>query len=85
MVKRSKFDETGGFDEKLPVAYNDIDLCMKVDEAGYNILYTPYAKLYHYESKTRGYDTTIEKQMIEFKERTYFFDKWGSFINAHPQ
>lgn len=84
-IRKDLYIELNGMDENLKVAYNDIDLCMKVDEAGYNILYTPYAKLYHYESKTRGYDTTIEKQMIEFKERTYFFDKWGSFINAHPQ
>lgn len=79
-IKRDLYVDLGGMDENLAVAYNDIDLCMKVNDAGYKILYTPYAKLYHYESKSRGYDTTLQKKMIEFKERTYFLEKWGEFI-----
>lgn len=82
-ISRDLYTSLGGMDEQLKVAYNDIDLCMKVNQAGYKILYTPYAKLYHHESKTRGYDTTVEKQIIEFKERTYFMNKWELFINAN--
>jgi len=81
-IKRELYLDLGGMDDNLPIAYNDIDLCMKVNQANYKVLYTPYAKLYHYESKTRGYDTTLEKQLIEYNERCYFINKWGGFINA---
>ncbi|MCI1721589.1 MAG: hypothetical protein LKM41_01895 [Lachnospiraceae bacterium] len=54
MVKRKAFNEVGGFTEKLAVAFNDIDLCMKFRKAGYLIVYNPYAELYHYESRSRG-------------------------------
>jgi GT2 family glycosyltransferase len=50
------FEEVGGFDTRLPKAFNDIDLCLKVRKAGYKIVYNPYATLYHYESVSRGKD-----------------------------
>ena len=51
------FHEVGGFDEvNLMVAFNDVDLCLKIREAGYSIVWTPYAELYHLESASRGYD-----------------------------
>ena len=54
MVKKSVFEEVGGFDKKLAVAFNDVDLCLKIRQAGYLICFTPFAELYHYESKSRG-------------------------------
>ena len=75
MVKRKAFDEVGGFTEKLAVAFNDIDLCMKFRKAGYLIVYNPYAELYHYESRSRGLENTPEKvrrfqnEMAEFRKR----------------
>ncbi|WNG18380.1 glycosyltransferase [Cystobacter fuscus] len=54
MVRRSVFEELGGFDERLRVAFNDIDFCLRLRERGYSVVYTPHAKLYHYESATRG-------------------------------
>jgi len=80
--EKQMFINLGGMDENLAVAYNDIDLCMKVRKHGHRILYSPYARLYHYESKSRGYDTTFEKQMIEYVERLYFLQKWGDFVNV---
>lgn len=62
MVKRSVFEEVNGFDEKLKVAFNDIDFCLRVRETGKLIVYNPYAELYHYESKSRGQDDTEEKE-----------------------
>lgn len=56
MVARDKFDAVGGFDENLPVAYNDVDLCMRLVEAGYYNLVTPAVRLLHYESISRGND-----------------------------
>ncbi len=61
LVKRSVFEAAGGFDEKLAVAFNDVDLCLRIREAGYLIVYDPYAELYHYESKSRGSEDTKEK------------------------
>jgi len=54
MIKKSLFEEFGGFDENLPIAYNDVDLCLRLREKGYLIVYTPYAVLYHEEYATRG-------------------------------
>ena len=58
MVKKEAFEKVGGFEEKLAVAFNDVDFCLKVRHAGYLVVYDPYAELYHYESKTRGYENT---------------------------
>lgn len=56
MIRKSVFEEVGGFDEELfQVAYNDLDLCLKVREKRYEVIYTPFAELYHYESYSRGY------------------------------
>ena len=70
MVKTSVFKAVGGFDEELKVAFNDIDLCMKVRKYGVKIVFTPYAELYHYESKSRGMEDTPEKQLRFSREVT---------------
>ena len=54
LVRRSVFEEVGGFDEGLPVAFNDIDFCLRLGQAGYRLLYTPHAELVHHESVSRG-------------------------------
>nr|WP_288860002.1 glycosyltransferase family 2 protein [uncultured Faecalicatena sp.] len=80
MVKRQVFEEVGGFDEKLAVAFNDIDLCLKIRRAGYLIVYNPYAELKHYESKSRGREDTEEK-VQRFNAEMYLFAKrWADFI-----
>jgi GT2 family glycosyltransferase/2-polyprenyl-3-methyl-5-hydroxy-6-metoxy-1,4-benzoquinol methylase len=76
MVPRSIFDEVGGFDESFQIAFNDVDLCMKIREKGYLIVVTPYAELYHFESKSRGYEDTIEKQKRFQNEVLRFQDRW---------
>lgn len=76
MVSRNLFEEVGGFDEKLKVAFNDIDLCMKIRMKGRLIVYTPYAELYHYESKSRGIEDTKEKIERFHGEVHYFEKKW---------
>ncbi len=55
LVRRTVFEEVGGFDEALAVGYNDVDFCIRLGKAGYRILYTPHAELTHYESVSRGY------------------------------
>jgi GT2 family glycosyltransferase len=76
MVRKEVFDEIGGFDEKMPIAFNDVDFCLKIREKGYLIVYTPYAELYHYESKTRGYEDTPEKKARLTVELQYLKKKW---------
>lgn len=69
MIKRKVFDVIGGLNEELAVAYNDVDFCLQVLKKGYINVYTPYAKLYHYESKSRGLDDTQQKKELVRKER----------------
>ena len=76
MVKTSVFKKAGGFDEELRVAFNDIDLCMQIRHIGEKIVFTPYAELYHYESKSRGLEDTPEKQLRFSKEVKCFRRKW---------
>ena len=76
MMKASVFCDAGGFDEELRVAFNDIDLCMQVRSMGEKIVFTPYAELYHYESKSRGLEDTPEKQLRFGKEVKCFKRKW---------
>ena len=81
MLRKDVFEEVGGFDENLAVAYNDVELCLKIREKGYLIVYTPYAELYHYESQSRGYDDTPEKMERFLKEIKYIREKWGEVID----
>ncbi|MEG0762461.1 MAG: glycosyltransferase family 2 protein [Oscillospiraceae bacterium] len=70
MVKANVYDEVGGMDEKFTVAFNDVDFCLRVRDKGYRVLYTPYAQLYHYESKSRGADTKgAAKQRFDGEQR----------------
>jgi len=80
MVKRSVFTQVGGFDTGYPLAFNDVDLCLKVRATGYSIIWTPYAQLVHHESKTRGYEDTKEKKKRFNKEVDYFQQKWSSTL-----
>jgi len=69
-IARNKFLEVGGFNKKhLPIAFNDIDLCLRLLNKGYRNLWTPYAELYHLESASRGFeDTSIKKVRFHFEE-----------------
>lgn len=82
MVKASVYHEVGGMSVDLPVAFNDIDFCMKVRKAGYLIVYNPRAELYHYESKSRGLENTQEKVERFNQEMARFLDRWGDEVKA---
>ena len=85
MVKKPVFEEVGGFEEKLKVAFNDIDFCLKIREKGYLIVYDPYVELYHYESKTRGAEDTTEKIRRFQSEIEYMRSHWNSILkNGDP-
>lgn len=85
LVKKVTFQEAGGLDEKnLPIAYNDIDLCLKVRELGLRNVWTPYAELFHHESATRGSDDTPAKKKRYRREVAFMKEKWGSKLNRDP-
>ena len=77
LMPRKVWDEVGGLDEGFAVAFNDVDLCMKIRKAGYLIVWTPYAELYHYESKSRGLEDNPEKQKRFKGEIDRFISRWG--------
>lgn len=80
MVRRDVWDEVGGLDEKFAVAYNDVDLCLKIRNAGYLIVWTPFAELYHDESKTRGFNRTHKQLKIHAKEVWMLRERWDDFL-----
>ena len=85
LVRKEVFDVVGGFDEKnLSVAFNDVDLCLRIQEKGFNNVWTPYAEMYHYESATRGYEDTPEKQERFNKEVNYMKQRWGNALLVDP-
>jgi len=81
MVRLDKYKEVGGLDEdNLAIAYNDIDLCLKLMDKGYNNLFTPHARATHHESISRGYEDTDEKMQRLVSEQSYFLTKWDDFL-----
>lgn len=83
MIRRSLYEAVGGMDEKnLPVAFNDVDLCLKIHTAGYRIVYTPFVKLFHHESISRGAEDTAAKRKRAKREIRFFRKKWRNFIKA---
>lgn len=85
VVKKSLYKEVGGLNERdLKVALNDVDFCLRVLEAGYRNIWTPYAELYHHESASRGYEDTPEKHARFSEEVRYMNDKWGKLLKADP-
>ena len=85
LVRKSTYWEAGGFDEiNLTVAFNDVDFCLEVINAGYRNLWTPYAELYHHESRSRGYEITPERQQRVARELEYMKKKWGKILDFDP-
>ncbi len=84
MVSRKKYNEVGGLEEELMVAYNDIDFNLKLLEKGYYNVFVPQVELYHFESKSRGLDTTTEKYKRFMHEQYYMYEKWSKYIDKDP-
>src|SRR5262249_21173239 len=78
---KSVFEEVKGFDERFVVAFNDIDLCLKLRQRGYLVIWTPHAELYHHESLTRGPDVTDAIHAARFEgEGDLLITKWIVWI-----
>ena len=85
MVRKDVFDRIGGFEEELAVAFNDVDLCLRIRQAGYLIVYDPYVQMYHLESKTRGAEDSEEKVRRFQNEIEFFRTRWIDILkNGDP-
>ena len=85
IIKKSIYEQVDGLNEvNLEIAFNDIDFCLRVREAGYRNVWTPYAELYHHESATRGVEDTPEKEARFSKEVLYMKKRWGDALMNDP-
>lgn len=84
MIRKADFEQLGGFEEKLTVAFNDVDLCLREYEAGHDNVWLHGVELYHYESQTRGYENTPEKKARFDQETKFMEDRWGKYIANDP-
>ena len=80
MVKKKVYEAVHGLTPEFKVAFNDIDFCLKVRELGYLVVYNPNAELYHYESKSRGYEDTPEKIARFQQEISTFIERWPDIL-----
>ena len=84
-IRKSVFEEVNGFNEKtLKVAFNDVDLCLKVKQSGYRNLWTPYSVLIHHESASRGRDDSPDKVIRFQREILYLKKKWQDIMKKDP-
>jgi GT2 family glycosyltransferase len=78
MIRKAVYEEVEGMDEHLAVTFNDVDLCLRLRARGYLVVYTPYAQLYHHESRSRWY------QPPRAEEVHYMLDRWGTLLARDP-
>ena len=84
LIRKTIYQEVGGLEETLQVAFNDVDFCLKVEQKGYRNVWTPYAEFIHHESATRGYETTPEKQLRMDAEKALLRQRWGRRLSFDP-
>jgi glycosyltransferase involved in cell wall biosynthesis len=85
LVRRSTYLGVGGLNEgQLKVAFNDVDFCMRLAEAGWRNVWTPFAEMYHHESATRGYEDTPAKRARFESEARYMIERWGDALQHDP-
>ncbi|MDD2919833.1 glycosyltransferase family 2 protein [Rhodoferax sp.] len=85
VIRKAIYQEVGGLNETdLAVAFNDVDFCLRVREAGYRNVWTPFAELYHHESASRGHEDTPEKQARFNSEVQYMKQRWGELLLTDP-
>ena len=82
MVRKEAWEKAGGFTEQLAVAFNDVDLCLKIRELGYLVVYNPDVEMYHYESRTRGPEDTEEKRRRFQTEIEYMRTRWIKYLKG---
>ena len=85
-LRRSVYLEVGGLDEvNFPVAFNDVDFCLRIGERGYAVVWTPFAELYHLESATRGLDAEDPERLVRLeRDAERLRQRWERALNADP-
>jgi len=84
VVRREVYEQVGGLDEDIAVAFNDVDLCLRIRAAGYRNIWTPFAELIHHESASRGYEDNPEKLARFQREIRFMQDRWGDVLDTDP-
>jgi len=84
MCRREAFEQVGRFNEELAVAYNDVDLCLKLKQQGYDNIFLPHVRLYHHESQSRSKEDTLEQKRRIKQEVSYMETTWNRLINYDP-
>jgi len=84
LIRKDLWQEVGGLDPDFPVAYNDVDLCLKATAAGYRVLWTPDALVYHLESQSRGKDTSAEKRERLNEDKARLIERWADRLTRDP-
>lgn len=84
VLRRVIYEEAGGLDEALPIACNDVDLCLRLVQKGYQNVWTPHAELYHHESVSRGYDDTQARQERAAVETAMMWQRWEGRLLEDP-
>jgi GT2 family glycosyltransferase len=86
LIPKALYKKVGGLNEPdLGVAFNDVDLCLKVIEAGHRVVLNPHVRLIHFESVSRGYDFIEPEKLIRMRrEALYARQRWGSIYRADP-
>lgn len=80
MIPRKVFEQVGGYSEEYTVGFNDVDFCLKVREAGYLVVFNPYAKLFHYEFTSRGKDEPLKKRIRSEREKALMHYRWPEYF-----
>jgi GT2 family glycosyltransferase len=83
-VPADTFRAVGGFDERLAVAFNDVDLCLRIRELGKRVVFTPFAELVHEEQQSRGHDDTLARRMRLLRETDLLHARWGQRLREDP-
>jgi len=84
VLRKTGFDDVGGFDENLPNNFNDVDFCLRLRERGWQIVWTPYADLIHQESASRGRHSDSEERARLLHDMAYLQEKWGEQLRNDP-
>ncbi|TWI49286.1 GT2 family glycosyltransferase [Pseudomonas duriflava] len=85
IMKRALYLEVRGMDEvRHPVAFNDVDMCLRINQLGYKLLWTPFARLIHAESASRGKDISKDKAARAMREQELFIQRWGELYRYDP-
>ena len=85
VVQKNVYEQVGGLNEvDLKIAFNDVDFCLRITEAGYRNVWTPFAELYHHESASRGLENTPEKQARFNQEVAYMMERWNNLLLNDP-